>query len=124
MKLSPMLSRDRVLMEEVVVHGDTLWLNFYDPAEVDGDTVSVYLGDKPIATGVGLGLQPHVMGIPVVSLPDSAELTMYAENMGRIPPNTAILVLYIAGERREIRLESSDRASAVVRFLRPSPMKR
>jgi hypothetical protein len=122
--MSPLRSRERILVDEVVVHGDTLWLNFYDPAEVDGDTVSVYLGDAPIATGIGLGLQPHVIGIPVVSLPDSAELTMFAENMGSIPPNTSLLVLYVAGERREVRLESSDRASATVRFLRPSPPKR
>jgi hypothetical protein len=123
-KMPPLRSRERILVDEVVVHGDTLWLNFYDPAEVDGDTVSVYLGDAPIATGIGLGLQPHVIGIPVVSLPDSAELTMFAENMGSIPPNTSLLVLYVAGERREVRLESSDRASATVRFLRPSPPKR
>ena len=123
-KLPTLRSRERVLMEEVVVHGDTLWLNFYDPAEVDGDTVSIYLGDRPIATGVGLGLQPHVMGIPVVSLPDRVELTMYAENLGRIPPNTALLVLYIAGERKEVRLESNESASATLRFLKPVPIKR
>ena len=123
-KLSTLRSRERVLMDEVVVHGDTLWLNFYDPAEVDGDTVSVYLGDRPIATGVGLGLKPHVMGIPVVTLPDRVELTMHAENLGSIPPNTALLVLYIAGERREVRLESSERTSATVRFLKPAPVKR
>jgi hypothetical protein len=122
-KLAPLRSRERVLMEEVVVHGDTLWLNFYDPAEVDGDTVSVYLGDKPIATGVGLGLNPYVIGIPVVSLPDKADLSMFAENMGRIPPNTALLILYIAGERKEVRLESNDRSSATIRFLKPSPLK-
>lgn len=124
LRLTPLRSRERVLVEEVVVHGDTLWLNLYDPAEVDGDTVTVYLGDTPLATRVGLTLQPHTIGIPVVSLPDNVDLTMYAENLGAIPPNTALLVLYVAGERKEVRLESSERVSATVRFLKPEPMRR
>lgn len=123
-RLSALRSRERVLVEEVVVHGDTLWLNFYDHAEVDGDVVSVYLGDSTLASNIPLGVIPHTVGIPVISLPDSVELTMYAENMGRIPPNTALLILYVAGERREVRLESTETASATIRFLKPRPLRR
>ena len=123
-RLSTLRSRERVLVEEVVVHGDTLWLNFYDHAEVDGDVVSVYLGDSTLASNIPLGVIPHTVGIPVISLPDSVELTMYAENMGRIPPNTALLILYVAGERREVRLESTETASATIRFLKPRPLRR
>jgi hypothetical protein len=110
--------RDRKLVEEIEVSGDTLWLNFYDHAEVDGDSISIFLGNRLLASHILLKATPHTLGIPLTDIGDSAELTMVAENMGSIPPNTSLLILYVEGVRHEARLESTERTSAMIRFRR------
>jgi hypothetical protein len=110
--------RDRKLVEEIEVSGDTLWLNFYDHAEVDGDSISIFLGNRLLASHILLKATPHTLGIPLTDIGDSAELTRVAENMGSIPPNTSLLILYVEGVRHEARLESTERTSAMIRFRR------
>jgi hypothetical protein len=109
-------NRDRKLVEEIEVSGDTLWLNFYDHAEVDGDSISLFLDNRLLASHILLKATPHTLGIPLSDIGDSAELTMVAENMGSIPPNTSLLILYVEGVRHEARLESTERTSAMIRF--------
>lgn len=111
-------SRDKKLVEEIEVSGDTLWLNFYDHAEVDGDSISIFLGNRLLASHILLKATPHTLGIPLSDIGDSAELTMVAENLGSIPPNTSLLILYVEGVRHEARLESTERTSAMIRFRR------
>ncbi|NDC78998.1 MAG: hypothetical protein EBZ67_14190 [Chitinophagia bacterium] len=96
-------NRDRKLVEEIEVSGDTLWLNFYDHAEVDGDSISIFLGNRLLASHILLKATPHTMGIPLTDISDSAELT-------------SLLILYVEGVRHEARLESTERTSAMIRF--------
>jgi hypothetical protein len=112
-------SRDRNLVQEVEVSGDTLWLNFYDHAEVDGDSISIFLGDRLLASHILLKATPYTLGIPLAEIGDSTDLTMVAENLGSIPPNTSLLILYVEGVRHEARLESTERSSAMIRFRKP-----
>jgi hypothetical protein len=73
-----------------------------------------------IATHVLLKAKPHTLRIPVSRLAPVSELTMVAENLGSIPPNTSLLIAYISGVRHEIRLESTEQTSATIR-LRKTP---
>ena len=45
------------------------------------------------------------------------EVEMIAENVGSIPPNTALLIITAGKKRYELFLTSSDQKSAKVRFL-------
>jgi hypothetical protein len=48
-------------------------------------------------------------------LGDSLQLTMYAENLGTIPPNTGLLIIQDGDQRNEIRFEGDlQRSSAVI----------
>jgi hypothetical protein len=112
-------TREKTLVQEIEVAGDTLRLDFYDHAEVDGDSVSIFLGDRLIASHILLKATAHRLSIPVSEIGDRMELTMVAENLGTIPPNTSLLILYVDGIRHEARLESTERSSAMIRFRRP-----
>jgi hypothetical protein len=54
--------------------------------------------------------------IPVSDLASENELTMVAENLGSIPPNTSLMIIYVNGVRHEARLESTENSSAMIRF--------
>ena len=44
------------------------------------------------------------------------ELVMVAENLGRIPPNTSLMVVTAGDKRYEVRITSTEQKNAVVRF--------
>jgi hypothetical protein len=111
--------RKKILVTEIPLAGDTIELNFYDHAEIDGDSISIFLGNRLIEKNILLKASPYTLKIATKDLEDTNELTMVAENLGRIPPNTSLLIAYINGVRYEARLESTESTSAMVRFYRP-----
>ena len=66
---------------------------FNDNGVIDGDSVTIVFNNKIIAEHLLLGSQPVVFRIPVSKEKAANELLMYAENLGTIPPNTAMMVV-------------------------------
>jgi hypothetical protein len=113
-------SRTKTFAGEIPVVGDSLTLDFYDNAQIDGDSISIFLDGEMIGTHILLKAKPHTIRIPVSRLAAVSELTMVAENLGSIPPNTSLMIAYVNGVRHEIRLESTEQTSASIR-LRKTP---
>ena len=44
------------------------------------------------------------------------ELIMYAENLGSIPPNTALMVIYDGKKRIELNIKSTEKTNGAVSF--------
>jgi len=91
-------------------------IDLYDNAEIDDDTVTVFLNNTLLLyrkrlTDKALTLRFH-------AYPGTEyELMMYADNLGRIPPNTALMVVTAGKNRYELRVISSEQKSAVVKFV-------
>ena len=49
------------------------------------------------------------------------ELIMYADNLGLIPPNTALMVVTAGNKKMEVFMSSSEQKSAAVRFVYRKP---
>lgn len=109
-------SRKKTLTKEIQVEGDAIELQFYDNAEVDGDSITLYLNNKMIFTHVRLTAKPFVVTLPLTELATTNDLVMVAENMGSIPPNTAFMIAMVAGKRYEAFLESTEGSSSLIRF--------
>ena len=103
---------------EIPVTGDSIELRFYDNAEIDGDSISLFMNDKLIFQHIRLTGNAYTIKIPVSSLNASNELIMVAENLGSIPPNTSYMVALVGEQRYEARLESTEGSSAMVRFIK------
>lgn len=98
--------RKTEILQSFFFESDSLVLSLYDNGEIDGDTVSVVLNDVVIIDKKRLSVTAitKTIYIPPAS-GDSLRLIMYAENLGRIPPNTGLLVIQDKDERYEIRFE-------------------
>lgn len=128
LNLSPVISpvtnqqrlqaRSRKLMQEIVVSGDSVQLRFYDNAEVDGDSIAIFLNNKLLYEHVLLSDKPYIIKLAVTDLEPVNELVMVAENLGSIPPNTSLMVADIEDKHYEARLESTEQSSAVIRFVK------
>jgi hypothetical protein len=110
------VERKKILVEEIFVSGDSIRLDFYDNAQIDGDSITLFLNGKMIYQHVLLKAIPFEFKIAVDDLDNENELTMVAENLGSIPPNTSLMIVWVNGERHEARLESTENSSAMIRF--------
>jgi hypothetical protein len=113
-------TRSKILQTIIPVSGDSIELRFYDNAEIDGDSIAIFLNGTMLQQHILLSDLPHVLKIPMTQLGDDNELVMVAENLGSIPPNTSLMVAIVGENHYEARLQSSEGSSALVRFVKQS----
>jgi hypothetical protein len=112
------VTRKKVLTTEIPLSGDSIELRFYDNAEIDGDSISLFMNDKLVFQHIRLTGAAYTIKFSVSELGQSNELIMVAENLGSIPPNTSYMVAIVGENRYEARLESTEGSSAMVRFVK------
>ena len=110
--------RRKIVQTSIPALGDTLELRFYDNADVDGDSISLFLNGVALFQHVRLDVKPYIFKISVQSLPDISELAMVAENLGAIPPNTAFMEAIVNGQRYTARIESTENTTGVIRLVK------
>ena len=112
-------SRKKVLQTVIPIKGDSIELRFYDNAEIDGDSIAVFLNGNMIREHVLLSDRAYSFKIPVTELQADNELVMVAENLGTIPPNTSLMVAVVGDKQYEAHLQSTEGSSALVRLVKP-----
>jgi hypothetical protein len=113
--------REKKIITEIPLAGDSVELRFYDNAEIDGDSISLFLNDKLIFQHIKLTGEAYTIKLAVKDLNDANELTMVAENLGAIPPNTSYMLAIVNNQRYEAVLTSTENSSAVIRFRKKLP---
>lgn len=119
--LSRVAESDFEQIKEIKVDTGTIRLDFYDNAQVDGDIITVLLNNQPLASNQKLTAKPITLEIKVDLEHKEQEVTMVAENLGEIPPNTALLIITAGGKRYQLYLTSTEKKSAQVRFIYEKP---
>ena len=104
---------------DIPIQGDSIELRFYDNAEIDGDSITLFLNQKMVFQHIFLKLKPYVIKLAVKDLNETNELVMVAENLGRIPPNTSYMVAIVDGQRYEANLQSTEEISAMIKLIKP-----
>jgi hypothetical protein len=92
-------------------------LDFYDNAQVDGDSITILVDKRVILTHQRLSGKPVTAYLKIDLNNSFHEVEMMAENLGSIPPNTAVLVITAGENRHLLHLSSSASKSAMVRFV-------
>jgi hypothetical protein len=113
--------REKVFVKEIPVSGDSIELRFYDNAEIDGDSISLFLNDKMIFSHIRLTGNAYTIKLPVAEMNSTNELIMVAENLGAIPPNTSYMVAIADGIRYDAYLSSTEGTSAMIRLIKKAP---
>lgn len=116
--LTAMRMRKNTLAATVPVRSDSVRISFYDNGDVDGDTISVFLNGKPILVDQPISAKALQLYIALDPGRDINELTMFANNLGKIPPNTALMIVNDGFTRQEIYLSSSLTQNAGIQLRR------
>ncbi|MEO6914862.1 MAG: hypothetical protein ABI151_03715 [Chitinophagaceae bacterium] len=102
---------------EIVVDTGKIKLDFYDNGVIDGDSISIKVNNIMVLTHQRLSDTAITIYVTMDLRSKFQEVEMIAENLGSIPPNTALLVITAAGKRYELFLTASDTKTARVRFV-------
>lgn len=106
------------VQKEIEIDGDSVQVDFYDNGEVDGDSISVFFNDELYGANLKLSTRSVHMKIGLDPTKEINTLSMFANNLGAIPPNTALMLIYDGKKRYEVRLSSSLEKNAAVRLKR------
>ncbi|HET6768971.1 MAG TPA: hypothetical protein VFH08_16280 [Chitinophagaceae bacterium] len=119
-KLKPAASlvdgRITISSETIYFKSDSLSIALYDNGEVDGDTVSVIINDEMFIEKQGLKSSAFRKTFYVPQQDnDSLLVVLYAENLGKYPPNTGLLQVKDGEEIFYVRFKADlDRNAAIV----------
>jgi len=108
--------RNNELIKTITVDNDSISITLYDNAEIDGDSITLIYNDKILTTHQRLTDKPLTFWIKITAGNQRNELQMYAENLGSIPPNTALMVIYDGNKRYEVNIKSTEKTNGSVSF--------
>jgi len=108
--------RENSLVQTLTINSENVIVKLYDNGEIDDDTISVYLDNKLILSNKRLSTAAIAINLKMDESNAEHELVMVAENLGRIPPNTSLMIVTAGEQRFEVRITSTEQKNAMVRF--------
>ena len=114
--------RSSTLLKTIEIENKTFRVDLYDNGDIDGDSISLFFNGKLLLQHQRLSDKAITLTLKSDERKDINELIMYAENLGEIPPNTALMIVTDGENRYEVRISSDLEKSGVIRFVyKPKP---
>jgi len=110
--------RENIISDEIEVASDSLKVDFYDNGEVDGDSISVFFNNQLLTSSQILSQKAIHFNLTLDEGRPVNELSMFADNLGSIPPNTALMIVDDGKKKYEVRLTSTLQNNGTVRIKR------
>lgn len=107
--------RDNKVFETITIDEEEITVNLYDNAEIDGDIITVLFNGEVVAAQKSLTDKPITLKLKAIKGRDNT-LTMYAENQGKVPPNTALMRVQCGDNYYKVFLSADDKKNASVVF--------
>ncbi len=86
----------------IIVNTKRITLNIYDNGIVDGDSVSIFFNGKLLLTHQLVSEKPIVLDLELDENLVKNEIILFAENLGNISPNTALIVVNSGDKQYEL----------------------
>lgn len=109
--------RTSKLVETIYTTADSVKMFVYDNGEVDGDTVTVFINNALVLDRYRISEKAKEISFPVTNNGGVHTIELFANNLGSIPPNTALIILIAGKERFELRAsyDLSTNAKIIIR---------
>ncbi|MEO7924348.1 MAG: hypothetical protein ABIR30_11780 [Chitinophagaceae bacterium] len=115
-KVAVISGRKSEFTQVVNFKSDSLVLSLYDNGEIDGDTVSVFLNGEVLMAHQGLKASAIKKTIYITPGNEDFSLVLFAENLGKYPPNTGLLVVRDGEDIYNLRFSSDFQKNAGIVF--------
>jgi hypothetical protein len=108
--------RTTEIVKSITVNSSRIKVELYDNGEIDHDTVTVLINGKLVLYRKMLTDRPLTLEFSAIPGMEY-EVVMYADNLGDIPPNTALMMVTAGTRKIEAFLSSSEQKSAAVHIV-------
>jgi hypothetical protein len=108
--------RSNAVVKTIITNSKEITIELYDNGEIDNDTITVYHNNDLIAYKKRLSDKPVTIKIMANENDALHEFVIVADNLGTIPPNTALMVVSTGGKRYELFIASSEQKNAKIVF--------
>ena len=95
---------------------DSIKLSIYDNGIIDDDTASVYINDSLLLKSVRLTQTPIELFFSINKNYPVTKLKLVAENLGSIPPNTALIIITTRNKQYSMTLSSDYSQNGSIEF--------
>lgn len=109
-----LVERENNLVRTIQTDESFIQIDLYDNGTIDHDSISVFHNNIQVVKNGGLGYTPITLKVKMSKEDPRHEFIMVAENMGEIPPNTALMVITAGKKRYEVFLTSTEEKNAKV----------
>lgn len=93
--------RSSKLVRTIFTEADSVNLFIYDNGEIDNDTVTVFFDDQVVLDKYMITDKAKVVTLPISKNREHV-VELFANNLGTIPPNTALVVIVTGKKRYEL----------------------
>jgi hypothetical protein len=116
-------TRQKNYIREIVLDNDHIRVEIYDNGTIDYDSISLHLNGKEVLAKTMLNHRSVKINLQLDPNREFNELSMFAENLGMIPPNTAALIVRDGQKEYQLLLQSDFSKSATLKLKvkKPNP---
>jgi len=115
--LTKFAPRRKDIIKTIPIDQPFFKVDFYDNGEIDGDSITVFYNGKIVLFHKMLTVKPISLTLSLDENDKENIITMYADNLGSIPPNTALMIVTDGNKRYEVRITSDTEKSGSVVFV-------
>jgi hypothetical protein len=114
--IHPVTVRKDMVFQEIVTDTDSIKIDLYDVGDIDGDSVSLFLNGKLIASHQLLKASAITFNIVLDRTLPENKFVLFAENLGSIPPNTAFMVITVGKKEYRLNMQSDEKTNGQIVF--------
>jgi hypothetical protein len=112
----PLTSRTSVLLGTYHITSPDILIELFDNGEIDGDRVSVYHNNAIIVSNQTLGIKAITLNIHADTTNREHEFVLVAENLGSIPPNSALMRITAGKQIYKLSVNTDMKTNARIVF--------
>lgn len=109
-----LIERDNNLMKSIQLNEKDVRIDYYDNGEIDNDSITVYHNNQLVINHARLSYSPITIRIHLDEAHPIHEIITVADNLGDVPPNTALMVITAGKKRYEVAITSDEKTNAKV----------
>jgi hypothetical protein len=103
-------------LSTIITAADSIVITIADNEVVDGDTVTVFHNNEVLVSRLFVSAHPYRIVVPLSTDVPIHEFVLVANNLGSIPPNTALLTIEAGKDRYQLKAASDMNKNAVIIF--------
>jgi len=103
-------------LSTIITAADSIVITIADNEVVDGDTVTVFHNNEVLVSRLFVSAHPYRIVVPLKTDVPIHEFVLVANNLGSIPPNTALLTIEAGKDRYQLKAASDMKKNAVIIF--------